>query len=650
MEKYQGNEIMTYPTPNEDFYRHVNGEWLDNTELPASEAIWGSFHIARDRTMRKLNEIAETLQDTTELEKGSPEQQVRDFYHSGMDMETRNRLGVEPLHDLRRQISDIANVTDALKAMAELRLKGTRTFFYLGIGEDDKNAGHYALFISQGCLGMPDRDYYLEDNESMEETRQKYKAYISTIFQKLGLPKDEADGAAEGVYNIEHTLAEASKPSAEARPIDENYVKFTLEEAKQKFPSIDWDTYFAALGKSDIKDFVIQQPEFLTKVGEILQNTNIQHIKDYLEFMLIDSKGGSLSEDFKDEWFKFNGQVLSGLKEQQPLWKTTVTTLDGTMLTNAIGPMYCRENFDRDDKAESELMVADVRAAALDRIKALDWMTPETQDLMLQKVNNIIFKMGFPEKWIDVSSIDIQPDTYLENLMRLSEFTFTRSLNRLEEPYDFSEWLMNPTEVNACSDLKREMTFPAAIHQMPFYDRSQDFAYNYGALGGVIGHELTHFIDDEGCKYDLNGNVNDWWTDEDKERFAEKTQKYIDYYNEIEVGGLKVNGKLTLGENIADHGGITIAYYALQRRLEREGRATIDDLTPEQRLFTGWARVWVRKITPELAQQRILTDPHSPAEARSNGVLAIVPEFHEAFGITESDKMFIKPEDRPVLW
>lgn len=644
-------EFMTYPTPNEDFYTHVNGEWLDTTELPASEAIWGSFHIARDRTMRKLNAIAETLQDNRELKKGSPEQQVRDFYLSGMDMETRNRRGVEPLNDLRRNISDITDGKSALEAMAKLRLAGVRTFFSLGIGEDDKKANHYAVFIHQGGIGLPDRDYYLEDDEKMQEVRQKYKEYIATTFQILGLPEDEATTAAEGIYTIEHALAEASKPEAEARPIDENYTKYTLDEAKKEFPGIDWDAYFGALGKPVIKDFVIQQPEFMKKVGEILETTDMQHIKDYLEFTLLDVRGSHLSEDFKDANFKFNGQVLSGLKEQQPLWKTTISTLENTMLAEAIGPIYCKENFDRDDKAESELMVDDVRAAALDRIKALDWMTPKTQELMLQKVNNIIFKMGFPDKWIDVSSVDIRPDTYLENLMRLSEFALSRDLARLEKPYDHSEWLMSPTQVNACSDLKREMTFPAAIHQMPFYDRDQDFAYNYGALGGVIGHELTHFIDDEGCKYDLEGNVNDWWTDEDKERFKEKTQRYIEYYNELESNGHKVNGKLTLGENIADHGGITIAYYALQRRLEREGnREVVDGLTPEQRLFTGWARVWVRKITPELAQQRILTDPHSPAEVRANGVLAIVPEFHAAFDIHEGDKMYIGTENRPVLW
>lgn len=652
MESYSDRkESITFPTPGDDFYQHVNGRWLETVQIPPSEAIWGSFPIARDRTVGQLREIAASLRDDGEFDKGSPEQQTRDFYLSGMDMATRDSLGLEPLDELRRIICDVTDDKSALSAMASLRLRGTGTFFGLGIGEDDKRAGSYALFIGQGGLGLPDRDYYLKDDEKMQVIQQKYKNYISTTFQMLGIPEDQANSTAQGVYDIEYALAEASKPEDEARPIDENYTKFTLAEAKQEFSDIPWDAYFDTLGKPDIKDFVIQQPEFIKKVGEILQNENQQPIKDYLEFRLLQSKGSSLGQDFKTESFKFNGQVLSGLKEPQPLWKTTVGVMDSTLLTNAIGSLYCKENFDLRDKAESEIMVEDVRQAALDRIKALDWMTQKTKKLMLKKVDNIIFKMGFPEEWIDVSTVDIQPDTYLDNLMRLSEFSLKRKLARLEEPFDYSEWLMNPTAVNACSDLKREMTFPAAIHQPPFYDTSQDYAYNYGALGGVIGHELTHFIDDEGCKYDLDGNVNDWWTPQDKKRFKQKTQKFVDYYSSLESDGMKVNGKLTLGENIADVGGITIAYYALQRRLERDSNhSTIDDLTPEQRLFTGWARVWAKKMTPELAQQRILTDPHSPGEVRTNGVLAIVPEFYEAFNVVEGDKMYIDPKDRPTLW
>jgi putative endopeptidase len=646
--KNPAEKEKTY-SPREDFYLFVNQEWLEKREIPADEAQWGSFMIARDRTSHDLNAIAEAVQNH-ESEKGSNEQQVRDFFLSGIDMESRNRLGVEPLNDLRRTISNVTDASSALGAMAEMRLKGSGAFISAGIGEDDRNAGWYAFFIHQGGLGLPDRDYYLSDNEEKADVREKYKVYISDTFQMLGLPKAEADSASDGVYEIEHALAEASKPAAEARPIDENYEKYTLDEAKQEFPDIDWDAYFGTLGKPDIKDFVIQQPAFVKKVGEILQNTDIQHVKDYLELRLLDGRGSGLSQAYKDLNFDFNGKVLAGLKEQKPLWKTTVNTLDSTILTNAIGPLYCAEHFDLDDKAESEIMVEDVRAAAKERIAALDWMTPETQAKMLQKVDNIIFKMGFPQEWIDVSSIDVRPDTYMENLLRASEFSMKRDMARLEEPYDYSEWLMNPTEVNACSDLKREMTFPAAIHQPPFYDRNADPASNYGGLGAVIGHELTHFIDDEGCKYDLEGNVNDWWTDEDKKRFKKKVQKYIDYYDTLEANGLKVNGKLTAGENIADDGGLKIGYHALQIRLAREGkREIIDGMTPEQRFFIGWARVWASKMRPELAQQRILSDPHSPGPVRGNAV-AIVPEFQMAFDVQPGEKMYIAPDDMPALW
>ncbi len=654
MERYTDTrEVMKLPAPNEDFYQHVNGEWLANTEIPPTEAIWGSFVIADERTREKLRDIAEGFDSDSEFEKGSPEQQVRDFYQSGTDMDTRNRLGVEPLNDLRRVIADISDPSSAMKAVAQLRKKGIRTFFSAGIGEDDKNANHYALFIHQGGISLPDRDYYLEDDEKMNDVRDKFRSYVANIFQMLGLEEGESTRVAENVFAIERQLAEASKPEADARPIDENYTKYTLDEAKKEFSDIDWDAFFETLGRPNIRDFVIQQPDFIRQVADTLQNSDVQAIKDYLEFHLVNSKANGLSQDFKDASFEFNGKVLNGMKEQQPLWKTTIATLDRTILNNAIGPIYCRENFDENDKSESETMVEDVRIAAKQRIEALDWMTPETKALMLQKVDKIIFKMGFPSQWIDVSSIDIQPDAFLQNTMNAAEFEFTRDLNRLEEPYDHNEWLMPPTMVNACSDLKREMTFPAAIHQPPFYNRDAKFPINYGGLGAVIGHELTHFIDDEGCKYDLEGNVNDWWTDQDKKTFKEKTAKFVEYYNGLESDGHKVNGKLTLGENIADVGGITIAYYALQRRLDRDGgHDELDEngLTPEQQFFTGWAKIWAKKMTPELAKQRILTDPHSPGEVRTNGVLSIVPEFHEAFGVNEGDPMYVGPNERPELW
>ncbi len=641
------------PSLKDDFYTAINWEWLEETEVPPAEARWGAFDVASHRTDERLQEIAKSTLDVDNAEKGSVVQLVRDFYRSSMDMETRNSLGIEPLNGIRGVISNVENSEDAMRALAHMRLTGLRPFFSLGFGEDDKKAGSNALFISQGGLGLPSREYYLEDDESKQEVREKYKQYISNTFQLLGRTVEEADAAAEAVYQIEYVLAEISRPKAEAREIDKNYTKFSLDEARREFPGLDWDAFFGTLGKSDIKDFVIQQPEFIKKVEEILQTSDINDVKDYLEFKLLNSRGGALSQDFVDENFKFNGQVLSGMKEQRPLEQKTIIALNNSSLNEAIGPIYCERHFNHEYKENVIQMVADVTDAFRERVLQLDWMTPETKALTVRKLDNIVFKIGFPDQWLDLSDIAIRADSYVGNLMALSEFDVKRELARLDDAFDYDEWLMPPTTVNACSDLKREMTFPAAILQPPFYDPDRDDAYNYGAIGGVIGHELTHFFDDEGCKYDLEGNVNDWWTDDDRDSFRTKTEKFVDYFGNLEVNGLRVNGKLTCGENIADHAGVTIAYHALQKKLEREGGdETVDELgfTPKQRLFVGWARAWAAKLTPELAKQLIARDPHAPNEVRTNGVLAIVPEFYEAFNVTEGDRMYVAPEDQPKLW
>lgn len=645
------SETTNAPEAWNDFFRHVNQEWLDTTPIPSTEARWGSFDIARHRTAERLRDIAENLQHEHDLSKGSPEQQVRDFYASVLDMEARNAAGVSPLDELRTTINETTNGHDAVKAVAELRLSGVRAFFGLWFGEDDKKAGNNALYVSQGGLGLPNREYYLNDDAKSEEVREKYKQYMTNVFQKLGRSEDEAVEAASAVYAIEHEIAEIHRPSAEVRDVEKNYHKYTLDEAKASFPEIDWEAYFTTLGKSDIKDFVIKQPEVIKRVGELLQTSDIAAIKDYMEFRLLDSYAGTLSEEFEAESFKFNGQTLQGLKEPKPRWKQAISIMDTSLLNHAIAPMYCREHFNEQDKLQSMAMVADITEAFRERVENLDWMTDQTKALTLKKLDNIVFKMGFPDNWLDISGIDIRPDSFATNRMNISRFNIKRELARLEEPFDHTEWLMPPTEVNACSDLKREMTFPAAILQPPFYDPERDDAYNYGAIGGVIGHELTHFFDDKGCMFDLNGNVNDWWSDEDRERFEKKTRKFVEYFGSLTADGLQINGELTLGENIADVGGITVAYYALQKKLERDdGHKIVDGLTPEQRLFTGWAKVWAKKVTPELAKQYILIDPHSPAEVRVNGVLSIVPEFHDAFKVTPGDGMHVDAENLPTLW
>jgi putative endopeptidase len=646
-------ETLPIPSPSEDFYGYVNYAWLRDTPIPPSESVWGSFNILAHTTFARLKGIAEHLSaDSQQAKKGSNEQLVADFYRSGMDMDTRNKLGLEPLSELRAAIHDVADTAEALRAIAQLKLKGVSPFFGTYFNEDSKKAGSNALYMYQAGLGLPNREYYLKDEASMEDVRGKYKQYISTIFQLTGRTKTEAANAAKSVYTIEYALAQASITEEETREYDKNYFKYTVATADKDFPGIDWGVYFGALGKPDIQDFVIMQPQFMKKVGEVLQHTDLGSIKDYMEFRLLNTMAGALDTQFADASFAFNGKVLSGLKKPRPLWKRTVSALHTTPLTEVIGPLYCAEFFNPQDKVKIMEMVANVREAFRERVRGLDWMTPQTKELTWKKLDIITFKMGFPDEWLDVSKVTINADTHAANRMALAEFNFKRKLATLEGPYDRSEWHMPPTLVNAYSDLKREMTYPAAILQHPFYDSARDDAYNYGSIGMVIGHELTHFFDDQGCKFDLNGNLTDWWTDQDRHNFQEKTKEFVRYYSRLTADGLQVNGQLTLGENIADVAGMIIAYDALQKSKigKDDTNVLIDGLTAEQRFFVGYARLWAQKITPELARERILTDPHAPAKVRVNGVLAANPQFHAAFGVEPGDQMYTSPSVQPKLW
>lgn len=647
-------ETPNYPSPGEDFFRHVNGEWLENTKMPEGHARYGSYDIIGKRTTEDLVDIADDLcgHADSDFEKGSPEQQVRDFYFSGISMATRNERGLHPLDNLRTEIASIQDREDIVPVVAKLRRSGVSSFFSVGFDEDDRQAGSNALYIGQGGLGLPNREYYLQNDKRRLDIRYYYNEFQQAGFVLLGKEPDEAAQSAEAAYNIEHSLAVSSLPAAEARIADKNYFKFTLDEAKQEFPGIEWDEYFSVLGKSNINSIVVQQPEFLHKVEELLQFGDIDDIKSYLEFSLFNTYAAHLDQEAIDVNFAFKGGVLSGISQQKPLKERIVDMFNGLPLKDAIGPLYCERHFDEASKAKLVEMVGDVKSAFADRVARLGWMSYETKSLTMQKLDNISFKMGYPDQWNDVSDVDIVPNEYAKNLMTMSAYSLDKKLGSLDEPYDRSQWHMPPTLVNACSDLKREMTFPAAVLQAPFFDPNQDDAYNYGAIGCTMGHELTHFFDDQGCKFDLEGNMNSWWNKADEDNFTKKTRPFAAYFGSLTFMDMQINGDLTLGENIADVGGIKIAYGAYQKKLARDGGANeiVDGMTPEQRFFVGWARKWMTMITPEAAERQITTDPHSPGKIRVNGVLAITPEFHKAFGLREGDPMYVAPENLPTLW
>lgn len=652
-ENLRGGEYAKYPKVSDDFFRHVNGEWLEKTPIPPGETRWGSYDLIRDITTKKLIEVSEQLVDSGQTyPKGSPEQQISDFYRSALDMEERDKLSIEPLRPLLNQIESIESTEDILPIVATLRKSGVSTLFSMYVEEDDKVSGQNALYFHQGGLGLPTKSYYLDNSPRNIEIRYQYNKYQNILLQISGLDADQAEIAAEDSFQIEKSLATSSKSPAEARTADANYHKLRVKDAKQQYPGIDWDSYLEAIGCPDQDSIVIGQPEFFHKLEEILQLGDIESIKNYLKLKLMKTYAPYLTSELNDINFAFTGKVLNGLDQQKPLAKRTVALYNNLAIKDAAGPLYCDRYFDNESKIKLTQMVNDVKESFGDRLNQITWMSDETKQKTRAKLANIKFKMGYPEQWPDVSDLDINPDSLAMNIMRCSAYSFDRDSKSLGEPYDTSQWVMPPTMVNACSDLKREMTFPAAVLQAPFFDPDQDDAYNYGAIGGTMGHELTHFFDDEGCKYDVNGNLVTWWNAEDEAKFNELTNKFAEYFGSLEFMGMHINGELTNGENIGDVGGIKIAYYAYQKKLDRDGGhgEIIDGLMPEQRFFVGWARKWKGKITQEAAANQIATDPHSPSEIRVNGVLAITPEFHAAFNIQEGDGMYVAPADLPTLW
>ena len=641
-----------YPAASEDFFRHVNGEWLANNEIPATDASWGAFEILNHETAKRLAGIAEATSRLANPKKGSNEQLVGDFYKSYTDMDARNALGIAPLDTLRSQINDIKGPSEMAACIAELSLMGPNAFMGMSASEDKRNAGFNVFYLGQGGCRLPDRDYYLSDEDSMRKIRKQYRKHLANMFKLAGRNDKDAVAAAKSVYGIEYELAKASRPRTEARQSEKNYTKYTIDDFKTEFAGIDWDAYFAGMGIPDISEVVVRQPEFLTRVTELMRTTDLSSLKNYLELVLLENMAPSLSQDFVDEKFHFFGTKLSGITEQKPIEERAVSALGGTELVNASGPLYCELYFDQSDKIRLTQIVGDVCRAFARRVEALDWMTPETKALTLQKLAGIDFKMGFPDEWIDVSTVDIQPNNYAENRMNVTRFESKRILAQVGKPYDRSEWHMAPTTVNACADLKRDMTFPAAILQPPFYDSSRDDAYNYGAIGAVIGHELSHFFDDQGSKYDLDGNLTDWWSAEDRANFEDRAKSFVSYYNTQSADGLPVDGELTQGENIADIAGVMVAYDAyMASEVRADASEDLDGLTPEQRFFTGYAQLWPEKERHDSAVQSRKTDPHSPAEVRVNATLGQNKDFLNAFGIKLGDPMYVPEDQRPkLLW
>ncbi|HEY9510813.1 MAG TPA: M13 family metallopeptidase [Verrucomicrobiae bacterium] len=647
--------------PAKDFYHYAAGNWVKNNPVPADKSRWASFSELAERNWYLIHEILEhTLTDKTSTPQSSA-RKVGDFFASAMDTNRIEKLGLKPIAKDLKRVDRIKSTKDLFALLADFHQHGIGGIFGTGFDPDEKNSSIYAFHLGQGGLSLPDRDYYLKD--SFAEIRTKYQAHLKKMFVLLGDKPDAAETNAGIVFNLETDLAKASRSRVELRDPDKNYNKFQTAEFSAKTPAIQWDVYFSNSGltttsvsEKGLTPFsyeIVGQPEFFEAVNKLLHERPLNDWKVYLRWRLLHSSAPYLNRAIEDENFAFFGKVLSGQEEQEPRWKRSAKVIDRT-IGEALGELYVQKYFPPQAKQRMNELVENLKAVFHDHLTRLDWMTQPTKEKALAKFARFTQKIGYPDKFRDYSAVEIRRDDFLGNVRRAAAFETHRERIRLGQPVDKSEWHMTPETVNAYfNPLQNEIVFPAGILQPPFFDINMDDAVNYGAIGVVIGHEITHGYDDEGRKFDANGNLNGWWTDADAKAFDERAQKVVDEYNAFEpLPGMHVNGKLTLGENIADLGGVAIAYDALQRALEKDPakRKKIDGFTPEQRFFISFAQIWRTNIRDAEAARLVTVDPHSPGQFRAVGPLVNFATFYEAFGIESGDPMWRSPEQRAKIW
>ncbi|WP_246535253.1 M13 family metallopeptidase [Litoribacter ruber] len=647
------NYMDSTTRPQDDFFQFVNGGWLEKTEIPGDQGRWGSFNELREFNNEAVLRVLEKASDSEEFQEGSDQRKAADFYQIGMDSTLAENRGIEPLRPWFEEIEKI-NSAEYLQAyMAKQQKRGGGAFFGLGVNTDLKDSERMALYVSQSGLGLPDRDYYVEDNEKFNDLRQKYQKHVASALKLAKV--DDAEGAAQRIMDLETRLAKASKTRIEMRDPEGRYNKFTLSEMNELTPSFDWKKYLDELN-ADTDEVIVSTPKFMEEVEKIMQEVPASTWQEYLKWNLVNSAAPYLSYEFVRNNFDFYGKELQGTDEMRPRWKRVLATTERAA-GEAIGKLYTEEYFPQEAKEKAQEMVDNIMLAMGDRIRNLDWMTDETKEKALEKLGTFSVKIGFPDEWKSYADLEVDgnPETasYFDNVMRSSEFRFNENISKLGKPIDKNEWFMTPQTVNAYyNPTWNEIVFPAGILQPPFYDYRADAAVNYGGIGGVIGHEISHGFDDQGSRYDAQGNLRNWWQDEDLENFQERTGQLVAQYDSYEpLDGVNVKGSLTLGENIGDLGGVLVAFDGLKRHLEEHGRPeSIDGFTPEQRFFISWATIWRTKSREEALRTQIQTDPHSPAMYRGNGPLVNIDAFYEAFNVQEGDGMYKAPEDRVRIW
>jgi putative endopeptidase len=637
--------------PWEDFYQFANGKWLAETEIPADQSRLYVFTLLDDANREKLHKILEAAAGDAEAPKGSIRQQVGAFYKSGMDEARIEAAGLKPLQEELDRITAIRGAGDILPELARLHLLGVRAAFLFGSEVDAKDSRRMIAEFHQGGLGLPDRDFYLKDDDKNKATRAAYLLHLRKMFALLGDKADDAERHAKTVSDFETRLARAARARVELRDPHLNYHLMTVAEVEKETPDLSWAPYFQGLGLDKLGEVNVAQPDSLKEVGRMIKEVSPDDWKTYLRWQLVNAYADKLGAAFVKEDFHFKETVLRGVPRIRPRWQRIAADTDH-LLGEALGQLYVAEAFPPEAKAKAEVLVKNVRATLRERLASLEWMSPTTRQEALRKLDAMAVKIGYPSKWIDYSGLSLGDDVYAKSTMAATTFVVRLDLAKVGKPTDPTEWGMTPPTVNAYYNPNRnEIVFPAGILQPPFFDPSADDAVNYGAIGMVIGHELTHGFDDQGRKFDAAGNLRDWWLPQDERAFKERAALLVKQYNGyVPLDGLTINGELTLGENIADLGGLRIAYLALEKTLADKPRTKIDGHTPEQRYFLAFAQVWRGLIRPEALRLRVLTDPHSPAKFRVLGPLYNMPEFLKAFDVSpEQAKGHTNPE--PVrIW
>ena len=634
-----------------DFFRYACGGWNDAHPLTAEYSRYGTFDELFENSQKQLRELIEGLAAQKNNQAGSAAQKIGDLYNMAMDSVTLNKQGAEPVKAMLDKIAGMKDKSEIVPMMTEMAHIGIGTYFHSYVYADPKNSSLNIFQMGQGGINLGEKEYYLDTDSITQNIREQYKLYIGKLFQLAGFSEADAQQKVADVMEIETAIAKVSRSATELRDPEANYHKMSFDELKKTIAGIDWDAYMKGLGIQAPAELNVEQVEPIQEVARLMNTLPLSKHVSYLEYNLLDAAASCLSDDFVAARFDFYGKVLSGRQVNQLRWKRAVNSVNG-MLGELVGEMYVEKYFPAAAKERMVKLVKNLQTALGERIDAQEWMSDSTKIRAHEKLATFHVKVGYPDKWKDYSKLEIKNDSYWANVCRASEWGFNDMYSRIGKPVDKDEWLMTPQTVNAYyNPSTNEICFPAAILQPPFFNMEADDAANYGAIGVVIGHEMTHGFDDQGRQFDKDGNLTDWWAPGDADRFKERAQVMVDFFNKIEVlPGLQANGELTLGENLADHGGLNVAYLAFQNATKDAPLGVVDGFTPEQRFFLAYATLWAGNIRDEQIRVYTKSDPHSLGKWRVNGALPHIQAWYDAFHITPSDPLYVAPENRVNVW